>query len=281
MDWQDQLIALYLFVCNQYRLELHAYCERFTNHAELSFSDEEVITLYLFGVIQKRKLLKEIFTYADQHVRDWFPKMPATYTVFVQRINRVASAFISMVEALLKRYPGQFELQDNPLLIDSMPIILAHRSRRFKAKVAPEIATKNGYCSTKKLHYYGVKLHILARRQTGQLPMPEYIGLTEAGMHDNKGFELIAPALQSDDVFGDKAYNDCFVVGEKNFNLYTPVKKQKGQEFLDAADQLWSTAVSCIRQPIESFFNWVEDKTGIQIASKVRSFNGLMVTVTH
>lgn len=33
------------------------------------------------------------------------------------------------------------------------------------------------------------------------------------------------------------------------------------------------------RQPIESFFNWVESKTGIQIASKVRSLNGLLVHV--
>lgn len=86
-------------------------------------------------------------------------------------------------------------------------------------------------------------MHVLARRRVGQLPVPEYIGLTDAGMHDNKGFELIASALQGDDVFGDKAYNDCFVVGEKNFTLYTPVKKEKKQEFLDAADQLWSTAV--------------------------------------
>lgn len=34
-----------------------------------------------------------------------------------------------------------------------------------------------------------------------------------------------------------------------------------------------------VRQPIESFFNWVNEKTGIQIASKVRSYQGLMVHV--
>lgn len=279
MDWQEQLISLYLFVCNHYHSELHVYCKRFTNHADLSFLDEEVITLYLFGVIQRRKQIKEIYTYSDNHLRDWFPDLPTTYVAFVQRLNRVAGVFAPMVKILLQHYPGSSEIKTHALLIDSMPIIMAHRGRRFKAKVAPEIATNNGYCSTKKLHYYGVKLHVLAYHQTGKLPAPEYIGLTDAGMHDNKAFEQIAGELQGNDVYADKAYNDCFVSGEKNFNLYTPIKREKGQKFLDAADRLFSTAVSRVRQPIESFFNWVEDKAGIQIASKVRSYNGLMVHV--
>ena len=59
----------------------------------------------------------------------------------------------------------------------------------------------------------------------------------------------------------------------------TPVKKAKGQAHLDAADQGLSTAVSRVRQPIESLFHWIEEKTGIQCASKVRSYRGLLVPV--
>ena len=51
------------------------------------------------------------------------------------------------------------------------------------------------------------------------------------------------------------------------------------QACLDAADQLLSTAVSKIRQPIESLNNWIQDKTSIQRASKVRSSNGLLAHV--
>jgi len=71
------------------------------------------------------------------------------------------------------------------LLIDSMPIILAQRGRRFNAKVAPQIATNNGYCATKKLYYYGIKLHIAGRGRDGHLPMPDYIGITDAGIKPN------------------------------------------------------------------------------------------------
>jgi hypothetical protein len=44
-----------------------------------------------------------------------------------------------------------------------------------------------------------------------------------------------------------------------------------------AANDLFSTAVSRIRQPIEALFNWLIEKTDVQRASKVRSTKGLIV----
>jgi hypothetical protein len=40
-----------------------------------------------------------------------------------------------------------------------------------------------------------------------------------------------------------------------------------------------STAVSRVQQPIETLFAWIEEKTGIECASKVRSYKELMVHV--
>ena len=37
--------------------------------------------------------------------------------------------------------------------------------------------------------------------------------------------------------------------------------------------------VSRLKQPIESLFSWIDEKTGIQRASKVRSYQGLVVHV--
>ena len=66
--------------------------------------------------------------------------------------------------------------------------------------------------------------------------------------------------------------------------MLTPVKAVKGQTEVEkqrnkAADDLFSKAVSKMRQPIESFFNWLIEKTDIQRASKVRSTKGLLVHV--
>ena len=74
-----------------------------------------------------------------------------------------------------------------------------------------------------------------------------------------------------------------FYRGHSNLNLLTPVKKNKGQKTLSAADKLFSETVSRIRRwqtslpDIESLFNWIDEKTGIQRASKVRSYQGLLV----
>jgi hypothetical protein len=78
MYWQDKLITIYLYVCKQYQNHLWVYSQRMSNDDDLRFSDEEVITIYLFGVIDKNRELKTIYGYADRHLRDWFfPRLPA------------------------------------------------------------------------------------------------------------------------------------------------------------------------------------------------------------
>jgi hypothetical protein len=54
-------------------------------------------------------------------------------------------------------------------LIDLMPVIVANERRSGSAKAAGEICDK-GYCSSKKMYYYGVKVHALAQKQHGTLP---------------------------------------------------------------------------------------------------------------
>jgi hypothetical protein len=60
MDWQEQLISVYLFVCKEYQQELCGYITRLSNHSDLSFSDEEVITIYLFGNMGGYSRVKDI-----------------------------------------------------------------------------------------------------------------------------------------------------------------------------------------------------------------------------
>ena len=59
----------------------------------------------------------------------------------------------------------------------------------------------------------------------------------------------------------------------KEIKRETEVLKQRDK----AARDLFSQAVSKVRQLIESFFNWLNEKTEIQRASKVRATKGLLV----
>ncbi len=60
MDWQERLISIYLYVCKQYKQNLWIYYQRMSHYANLRFSDEEVITLYLFGIIDKKQEIRHI-----------------------------------------------------------------------------------------------------------------------------------------------------------------------------------------------------------------------------
>lgn len=280
MDWQEQLIAVYMTVCKEYDTKLSSYIVRLSNYSPLYFTDEEVMSIYLFGVMNGYHKVKSIYDYVNRHLREWFPKFPC-YKGFIHRVNKISHLFEGLVESILAELSIKMQ-EDLPALMDSMPIIIAHRGRRFKACVAEEIATANGYCSTKKLPYYGIKLHMIGLYTKGSLPLPITLGITNAGTSDIKVLDEVEASLPSGlRVFADKAYQrgGNSIEQKEQITLFIPVKREKGQELLDAADRLLSTAISSVRQPIESLFSWIEEKTNIQIASNVRSYQGLMVHV--
>lgn len=202
----------------------------------------------------------------------------------MNRLNRIAPIFPVLISELI----SDLDLKTNEkttVLVDSMPVITC--SHRRKPKVALDIIDK-GYCSTKKLHYNGVKLHLVAKSRSKTLPLPEYIGITPASTHDLTALRPILETIENRNIIADKAYVDE-KLNEKLqkqhcSQIITPVKAVKGmptvlKQFDQAYNDLLSTAVSKIRQPIESFFNWLQQATNIQIASKVRSTDGLIVHV--
>ena len=69
---------------------------------------------------------------------------------------------------------------------------------------------------------------------------------------------------------------------KQSSEMYTPLKGVKGmpdiiKKRVKEADDLFSTAVSRVRQPIEAIFNWLIEKVDIQRAGKIRSTQGLLI----
>lgn len=278
MEWQIRLIELFLFVSGTFKDKIPCWCRRLSNNSSPKFTDEEVIVIFLWGIMQNRTQIKAIYNYTNNHLREWFPRLPS-YEAYVMRLNRLAEVFAPLTEEIQKHLP--ITSPGKIRIIDSMPIILAKEQRSSRAKVAPDLANK-GYCGSKNSYYYGVKVHILGIGCPGTLPVPELIGMTTASEHDLSAFRQITPVLHDCTIYADKAYIDSLekeILNQQNAQIYTPVKKKQGQPNLSFFQQLQSTAISRIRQPIESLFNWIQEKTNIQVASKVRSSNGLMVHV--
>lgn len=279
-----KLIALYFYVCERYEEKLQYLCQRFSPNSTPRFSDCEVLTLYLFVASEEHLCtIKSIHRFGRRYLHGWFPDLPS-YQAFCARLNRLSPCLQALCEQLLDQHRpvGGFPPE---LIVDSLPIITASSKRR--AKVAPELTAK-GYCSTKDMYYYGVKLHALTLRQPGHMPWMEHLVITTAADHDLNVLKTAWSPLRGCILYGDKIYYDepwfAHWQATQNNRMRTPVKAVKGKNaqlkrFDKACDDLFSKAVSALRQPIESLFNWLIQKTDIQRASRVRSSKGLLTHI--
>jgi hypothetical protein len=80
-------------------------------------------------------------------------------------------------------------------------------------------------------------------------------------------------------LFGDPAYPTPELISHvrgQRTRLITPRKKPKGKELADG-ESYYNRSVRHIRQPVESLFNWMGEKTQIQRAGTVRSTEAPMI----
>ena len=278
--WQTNLITLYCAVCDHHST-IEAMMQRQSNNFRPQFSDEECITVYLWGISQRRFEQTTIYNYTKNHLLEWFPKLPS-YQAFSNRLNRLTPAFQALAEIWLSaigvNLPEQMEY-----IVDSCPIILAKGPRSGQAKVARELCEKS-YNSSRKEWYYGMKLHAVVARKPGCLPIPLSLMVSGAAQHDLPAAKQIVEDhlfLRSGKLYADKAYADAgwseSLKENHALELLTPRKKHKGDTLVSG--DTFSTFVSSIRQPIECFFNWLNRLTNIQSASLVRSLSGLLLHV--
>lgn len=178
------------------------------------FTDEEVLTVYLFcGYCQRYFSIKEIHTFAKEYLSSWFPKLPA-YQAFCVRLNMLSEAFKVLVYTMIQSFkPKDFDSLIS--IVDSIPIVTCKGKNR-EGKVATEITSK-GYCSTKNMYYYGMKLHMVGQRREGTIPFPEMIALTPASDNDLTVFKNeCVPYLSGKTVLADKIYSDFSFFDESN-----------------------------------------------------------------
>jgi hypothetical protein len=251
--------------------------QRLSNNANPDgITDQELVTIYCFAHLHGHFEKKAMHQFIQDYWAECFPKLPA-YQTFVARLNRLEPTFQSLGAELQARLLGS-HVPEIDRVLDSLPVMLARGGHAFTATVARETADV-GYCASKKQYFHGVRLHVLGQRRSGQLPCPQQIWLREASCHDLRGLKEEALALPTTTLFGDSAYADSALqeqLAAQGTSLRTPKKKPKGKE-LSPAEKYYNRCVSRLRQPIESLFNWFNDRTGLQDAGTVRSDDALKV----
>ncbi len=223
---QIKLISLYYYVCRVYSTDLRWQVQRFSNNNLAGqITDEELLTIYLFGVsCQEKYQLKSMYTYIQTHWLDWFPRLPS-YQTFVHRLNRLCDALPLLVEQLSEQLLSQTQADVKRLLVDSLPIITCSAKRA--GKVAPTLRAK-GYCASKDLYYIGCKLHLIGAVRQHTLPIPQQAGLTPAHIHDLTALRPVLNQFYHTTILADKAYVDQplneHLQQKQNTCVLTPLK---------------------------------------------------------
>lgn len=273
---ENQLIELYLFACHVYDTRAATCFQRLSNNAQPGFTDQELVAIYLFGHGQGLFEKKAIHRLIDKYWRHYFPNLPA-YQTFVARLNQLEQSF-QTIGGYLNELLAHGRAPEIDHIIDSVPVILARRGHAYTARVARDVANV-GYCASKKMYFHGVRLHTIAQRRCAAMPVPMQVWLREGSCHDLQSVRDQAVSLPGSALIGDRAFPDPTfrrMLAEQCTTLPTVRKKPKGEE-LSAAEKYYNRMVSRLRQPIESLFKWLIDKTDIQRAGRVRSTEGLMV----
>jgi len=274
---QIKLYALNRRVRKFYYTTEPACCQRLSNNSEPQFTDIQATVIYLYGINLGFKTKLSVYNFAKEHLLRYCEHLP-TYKQFCLRVNRLAPVFAELCNLDLSKKPKTSKTH----LADSMPVVVAKGSRSERAKTADELCDK-GYCASKKMWYYGVKIHVLAEEREHSIPIPRKILLTKSSEHDLNAGKIMLETAEGIEVFADKAYIDDdwgYDLQLRYVELNTPFKERsKNQLPLDDGEHAWNAMVSSRRQPIESLFSQISAVTDIQSAHFVRSLKGLLAFI--
>lgn len=206
-----------MYICDMYEQCLKYHCRRYSNNSKSLFSDEEILTIYLFvGQEQKQKYM-HIHKFIKEYPLDRIVGL-ISYLTFVCRLNWIAGAVKELSRLLLASHKLE-DCDRDTLIVDSMSAMTCTERNR-KGKVATEIIDKR-YCSTKKKYYYRLKLYFVYMRRKGYNPFPCQITLSSVSENDLAVFmrECI-PFLDEKTIFTDKIYSDaeCWETGTETRN---------------------------------------------------------------
>lgn len=132
-DKSLKLIKTYMYVCNLYDESLKYYCQRYSNNSTPIFSNQEILTIYLFvGSEQRYTRIKDIHSFAKEYLLDWFPGL-ISYQTFNYRLNRMVCAVNELVKQLTSTFKPT-DCDNETLLVDSMPIMSCTGRNRERAE---------------------------------------------------------------------------------------------------------------------------------------------------
>ena len=191
MDWQNQIITVYLTNCNFFSQLSPKNFVKVNTNSNPMFSDEETIIIYIFEILNNLKNVKSIFNFTKKFLSQWFPYLPS-YEEFLSNLKILIMFFHELIKFLLKndKFKPVFHSSINITLIDSLPIMLTKFFRSYKYNNTKDISSIMYYAS-KNVYYYKLRLHLIATYRNKKLSAPKYVKITQEITDDLRAIKKV------------------------------------------------------------------------------------------
>lgn len=206
--WEDILITLYVLIDDSHQAMNKCYVpnRKHTPGGQPDFSDNEVITLALFGEMVFAGAEDKTLHFIRQYHLALFPNLLTN-----NRFNRRKHQLATTMEALRCYLRDQWR-RDHPLpkdvaylrLVDSAPIPMCTYTRGSRCQ-SVDIDWRDeffGVCTSKKMKFFGARCHILTTLDQ----MIDTWLLAPGSYEDRKPLIPLLEGRQGLGIIGDKGY---------------------------------------------------------------------------
>jgi hypothetical protein len=214
------------------------------------FKDSEVLTLMLSADYIPYAGEYQYLEYIRANYGELFPALPGQ-----SQYNRRARNLRHLLESLRRYWLNELGALDEPYyLLDTKPLpVVGYRRTKSHSDFAGE--ADYGYCSSRKLYYWGYKLVMLTTLDG----LPIMYDLVPANTDERQAAETILPYLENATVIGDKGF-----IGEE---WQAQIQEQTGNALLTPMrrNQLLALPtgvqkrLNSVRERIEGVFHEIQN----------------------
>jgi len=198
-NMKDITTVVFVIIDDLYRTIAPPEVQNRLHKEKANLSDSEIITISIIGELMSNDSEKAWLSFVSKNMRDLFPNMCER-----SRFNRVRRNLISVIEYMricLNRY--LLPCADDLRIVDSLPLQVCEFGRAHFCRLFACHGASYGVCPSKKLTYYGYKVHALC---TPNGVVTDFL-LTSANVDDRDAiWELVEQYNRHLTVIGDKGY---------------------------------------------------------------------------
>ena len=188
--------------------------------------------------------------------------------------NKRRRKLMDYTENIRKSLSQKFSHLSNLFIVDSTPVEICKISRAKRSNICAkeEIQPTFGYCSAKKTHYFGYKLHLVC----DQNAVIHSFDFTPANIHDVNYLKDIKHNLQNCELIGDRAYisanYQADLFNQSQIKLSVPMRSNS----LNPTE--FSTVKRRKRKRIETLISQLDGQFSMNI-NFAKTFDGLATRI--